>query len=429
MKQLILIMSLALSINAYAQDDKTVTLVASGQGKTQDEAKQNALRSAIEQAFGAFISSNTTILNDRLVKDEIVSVSNGNIQKYDVLNETPLTDGSYVTTLKAIVSVSKLTSFCESKGVKVEFKGGLFAMNMALQELYEKNEALAWEKTKTIIYEIMQKGFDYKIDVKQPVKSEDNKYDIGIDIYISMNKNYTSAINILLDFCKSISLNETGAKEYVNAQKEIYPIIFPSKEISYSVLRDGFKKTPLSTYLIRNRIVANEILLTPWKMASQAIYNFSLSNGVDEITMDKYLKNNTIEISEFDAEINANSKMSNFKEIKAAFNFRFKGYVLEGNLKKYWQLFGWTVDGGDGHTMANIGMGSLQSIFNGDIFIDPNLREKRYGWYDKSGYQNPLELSPIANFIGIKQFLHLHFIDVRDIGEIKRITEYKIQNN
>jgi hypothetical protein len=63
-----------------AQDeDKTVTLVVSGQGKTQDEAKQNALRSAIEQAFGAFISSKTEILNDNLVKDEIVSLTNGNI--------------------------------------------------------------------------------------------------------------------------------------------------------------------------------------------------------------------------------------------------------------------------------------------------------------------------------------------------------------
>ena len=54
MKQLILIVSIVLGINAYAQDDKTVTLVVSGQGKTQDEAKQNALRSAIEQAFGGF---------------------------------------------------------------------------------------------------------------------------------------------------------------------------------------------------------------------------------------------------------------------------------------------------------------------------------------------------------------------------------------
>ena len=65
MKKLILIMSLAISINAFAQDaDKTVTLVVSGQGKTQDEAKQVALRSAIEQAFGAFISSKTEIIND-----------------------------------------------------------------------------------------------------------------------------------------------------------------------------------------------------------------------------------------------------------------------------------------------------------------------------------------------------------------------------
>jgi len=48
---------------AQAQDEKTATLVVSGQGKTADEAKTNALRSAIEQAFGAFISSNTTILH------------------------------------------------------------------------------------------------------------------------------------------------------------------------------------------------------------------------------------------------------------------------------------------------------------------------------------------------------------------------------
>ena len=71
----------------FSQDaDKTVTLIVTGQGKTIDDAKTNALRSAIEQAFGAFVSSNTTILNDSLVKDEIVSVTNGNIQKYDVLN-------------------------------------------------------------------------------------------------------------------------------------------------------------------------------------------------------------------------------------------------------------------------------------------------------------------------------------------------------
>jgi hypothetical protein len=143
MKKLILIMSLALNINACAQDEKTVTLSVSGQGKTKDDAKQVALRSAIEQAFGAFVSSKTEILNDNFVKDEIVPVTNGNIQKFESISEVQLPDGSYASTIKATVSVSKLTSFCESKGVNVEFKGGLFAANIKMQQLNELNEIQA----------------------------------------------------------------------------------------------------------------------------------------------------------------------------------------------------------------------------------------------------------------------------------------------
>jgi hypothetical protein len=432
MKQLILIVLIVLNINAYAQEDKTVTLVVSGQGKTQDEAKQNALRSAIEQAFGTFISSKTELINDSIIKDEIVSVANGNIQKFEIISEVQIPNGGYATSLKATVSVTKLTSFVESKGVIVEFKGGLFAMNMALQEFYEKNEVLAWEKTKTIIYEIMKKGFDYKIDVKQPIKSELNKYAIEIDIDVSMNKNYTTAINFLIDFCKSISLNETGAKEYISLQKEIYPIIFPSKEITYGDVKIRYqgsfekknlnKKITMYTYFIRNRVVANEILLTPWKLAKQAIYNFSISNGLDSIEMENYLSKNTIEISESDQL--DNSKLSSFKEINAAIKKRYKGYVLTDNLSEYWQLFGRTTDGGDFHVNANFGGDYLSSIFN-EVLIDP---EKMFG-YNKSGNQNPAELLPIVNFIGIVKFLHIHFFDKRDINEIKRITEYKIQTN
>ena len=87
MKQLFIIILLALSFNAFAQDDQTVTLTVSGQGETLEDAKQNALRSAIEQAFGAFISSKTEILNDDLVKDEIVMISNGNIQDFEIISE------------------------------------------------------------------------------------------------------------------------------------------------------------------------------------------------------------------------------------------------------------------------------------------------------------------------------------------------------
>ena len=69
MRQLFLIVILTMNFCAFSQDDKTVTLTVTGQGQTKDEAKQNALRDAIEQAFGTFTSSNTEILNDELLKE------------------------------------------------------------------------------------------------------------------------------------------------------------------------------------------------------------------------------------------------------------------------------------------------------------------------------------------------------------------------
>ena len=73
----VLLMSLTLS----AQDN-TIRLTVSGEGATKEEATANALRSAIEQAFGTFVSANTQILNDDIVKDEIATISSGNIQEY-----------------------------------------------------------------------------------------------------------------------------------------------------------------------------------------------------------------------------------------------------------------------------------------------------------------------------------------------------------
>ena len=63
---------------AFAQPSE-VTLVVTGEGATKEEATNNALRSAVEQAFGVFVSANTEILNDEIVKDEIASISSGNI--------------------------------------------------------------------------------------------------------------------------------------------------------------------------------------------------------------------------------------------------------------------------------------------------------------------------------------------------------------
>lgn len=241
-KYFILLAILFSTINLIAQtdsipnsnNDKTVSITVTGQGKTIDEAKTNALRSAIEQAFGTFISSNTTILNDNLVKDEIVSVTNGNIQKYDILNETTMTDGSYVTTLKAIVSVSKLTSFCESKGVVVEFKGGLFTINIKQQILNEQAEIKAIWETLFLLNPIMNQSFDYILKTSDPISLDDKNlnWEIPFTVSVSSNKNIDFVFDYLKNSIKNISLKAQEVENYKSLGKNIFEVKLDS-EIVY----------------------------------------------------------------------------------------------------------------------------------------------------------------------------------------------------
>jgi predicted RNase H-like HicB family nuclease len=188
MKQLLLFVFIVLNMIAYSQDDKTVTLVASGQGKTQDEAKQNALRNAIEQAFGAFISSNTEILNDEIVKDEIVSLSNGNIEKYVILSEKDLGDHKFAVTLNATVSLVKLNSYSTKKGVSSEYNGSLFAFNTINDNLKDANEVKLLGDIFQIAENVLKKSFYGDINMNDPKLLNGDYYEIPFDAKINVTK-------------------------------------------------------------------------------------------------------------------------------------------------------------------------------------------------------------------------------------------------
>jgi hypothetical protein len=238
-----------------ANDGKSVTLTQIGQGKTKDAAKYNALRNAIEKAFGTFISSNTTLLNDELVKDEIVSVSTGNIQDYEILSETQMPDGSFSSVVKATVSIGKLTKFCESKGISVEFKGGLFAANIKLQELNKKNEEAVMANLFTILNKIVAKGFDFKIDVSEPKqKYLEELYEINYLVYATPNDNLKSINQIIINVLNGICLTQDEISDYQNQNRMIYRINVNNKSYSF---RSSFSLVYLLTIVDRKTPLAS----------------------------------------------------------------------------------------------------------------------------------------------------------------------------
>ena len=230
MKTICLIFSFMIvftNVNAQSEN-KDVTITSSGSGITLEEAKQSALRSATEQAFGAFISTKTEILNDQLVADQMASVSSGNIKSFEILNQDQLPDGRWGVTLKTIVSVDKLTSFVQAKGITVEVKGGMFAFNIKQQLLNEQGEIKAVAEMVGLLHESMQISFDYDIKSSDPksLDAESKNWEIPLRVTATCNQNIDFCANYFKKTLSSLSLTSTEVETYKSLNKEVFPINF-----------------------------------------------------------------------------------------------------------------------------------------------------------------------------------------------------------
>ncbi|MDY4161746.1 MAG: hypothetical protein SOX94_09655 [Prevotella sp.] len=202
------------------QDD--IELIVAGDGETKNEATMNALRSALEQTYGTFVSSNTTILNDKLIKDEIVSVSTGNIKEYHYLTENE-TNNKYYVTLKTVVSVGKLVQYVKSKGGETELAGATFAMNMKMKHLREENQKKA-EQNYGSQLELMHEQlnlFDYDIIVGEPKELGGSyKYiEVPFVIGCNVNDNYEKLVQFKKTAFESMTWLHVGDIDYRSPER------------------------------------------------------------------------------------------------------------------------------------------------------------------------------------------------------------------
>lgn len=153
---------------ATAQELNNVNIVSDGSAPTKEKALTNALRNAIEKAFGAFISSSTKIENGRLLYEEIATVSQGSIVSYQLIGEvlSPMKN-EWTINITALVSPSKIIEFTKAKGIEVTFKGPQFAQNTLIEEYYKSQEPIIFNN---FINQIdFTRLFSYSISIREPV--------------------------------------------------------------------------------------------------------------------------------------------------------------------------------------------------------------------------------------------------------------------
>jgi|GEM_PF-4510043 len=76
---------------------------ATGAGVTEDEAYRQAVVDAVRQVVGTLVSAENVVKNDRIIKDEVLTLSNGFVEKVLEREKTRQPDGSWEVRLKCIV--------------------------------------------------------------------------------------------------------------------------------------------------------------------------------------------------------------------------------------------------------------------------------------------------------------------------------------
>ncbi len=95
-----------------AQDDASdiVELEVSGEGISEESAKNSALRKALEQGGQVEISSHSNVENFELIRDSIFSRADGIVTDYKILEQGPLAGGTYFCRIRARVKKSAIAS-------------------------------------------------------------------------------------------------------------------------------------------------------------------------------------------------------------------------------------------------------------------------------------------------------------------------------
>jgi len=152
------------------EPEKTMKVIVTGIGADTAAARLNAIRNAVEQAIGVYVSADTLVKNHALLKDEILSYSGGYVRDSRIVSEERGRDGLIAVTIEADVVASKLKRKLEFLNIAVRNVEGEKLFDEAYGRLEEKRAGAAL--LEKIISKYPQAAYNFEVDAPQ-IKSVD----------------------------------------------------------------------------------------------------------------------------------------------------------------------------------------------------------------------------------------------------------------
>lgn len=272
---------------SYGQN--IVTMILIGEADSYELARKNALRYSIEKVYGTYISSNSVISNDVLVKDEIYSFSNGTISNLEEVSSIVM-NGKHIVTLKVTVSPEKLVAFVRENGQNITYDAKSFVSGIKAISFSEKlAEESEYNIMHSLIYfsrKVLNNCFDYKIISSKPYLGLLSGWSIDLDLKIYSNENLIHLIQHIektlnvLDYSYSNELMKDWGLKFKNQYGSISNYDYKGKIVKNKVT---IEDVVIGSSAFKANLKRGD-MITAYRIGNSGDYIPLTKQGIDKFT-------------------------------------------------------------------------------------------------------------------------------------------------
>ena len=321
MKKVLLFIAVIFFTAATFAQMSDVTLTVIGTGATEEIATQNALRRALEEAYGAFLVSRTSIVMDELASDEIVVNTNGQVKELKQNAISTLPNGNISVSITATVSMQKIISYAQGKGCEVAFMGDAFVANLKMMQLKVDNATKTLRILSKQIEDLSTSLFSFGFSMKSSpvlVDIKDKQYYVfngQLDVYSNDASHHI--YNLLHNTLSALQLNTSEWDFFNRTQLPISRFTIEYGESYY----DGIPIQP-DTLAYYHKRISNSISSALHRVKMREIGSKKIHNYIWSASKESFMPDKSFRLHEFHYPIR---KSLTKKEYKLALKNKYTG--------------------------------------------------------------------------------------------------------
>ena len=203
---------------------ESIQTTSSGYGATEQEAINIALINALQETLGVYLSSNTKVLNDKLIKDEISAITDGEVLNYKKLETKKISEQEYFVILDVTITKSKLAKyFSRNDEITLIFDGEKLQQNLKILAINKTSEINSIKNLVEVADGFLNKITNYKIYKPQEIPDpNDGKYEIEYLVEGNTNINIDELSSLVISSLNKIALDKSEIKKLKKYKQPIY---------------------------------------------------------------------------------------------------------------------------------------------------------------------------------------------------------------